>query len=353
MSQPNRTIVPDGNLILGYPVNAYKFSGVAHLDQLEQFGLKRPTFIDKEASKSKDQYERSAAALHAQTNRRFDKARTQNAEAFSGYIQNVEQCNQPGGVPKITLFCPTTNLEIIEQGIVLPYGSAIVAIDGETQTEARYMMRDRLRETKQWKSSDFMFDITLYHGVSVEYAMQILHDYNTLGLPWSESKAAVFNRNGGLSKIITDALKLANLPESAMNIRGDKVTKDSHFTHSQALMFAYGMLRNGAGMGSVTPAMLKQVNQSQSVPATQAPIITQRLADLFLQAKDDRNIGMAPRQVWQVAGVAVVSGVPLLSLNWKAAIKAYADTQAGGRGGPRMGVKARLTLIDAALKSAP
>ncbi len=332
----------NGNVLTGHSVSDYKFQGVTTLAQIEAYGLHRPTEIDKSArgmSKTKQE----SHELHNVINRTFVKARLTNAESYSGYIEAVEVHGRPGGTPAITLF-NSESLQETEGGIVIPYGQVLVAIDGETQTEARFMLADRLPETR-----NNIIAVTLYHGISVEQARQILHDYNTKGLAWSETKAARFNHTGQLSQAVEKVIEISGVSKDRINYRGATSTKKTVVSNQQILTALAGYQLNGQGSQmNVSASHFKRFNDASAV--TVPPTAIQHVGWLVSQADNNPMLGHAHNSVWQIAGVLLSKNVQPAQLNWQAAVEAYHQTKAAGRGGPRTPVKDRLAAIESAMQ---
>ena len=174
MSYFDTTQEQEGKLLKGLSVSENKFQGVAHLNLLEDYGLLRPSVVEKAKKKDTrhDEVLKDSKEMHDLVQRRFDPARIRRAEQYSCYIENVEVNNIPGGTPAITLWYPD-KLELTADGLLIPYKASLIAVDGETQTEARFMLRERIPETGKNKIA-----ITIYHGVSEDHAKQLMYDYN-------------------------------------------------------------------------------------------------------------------------------------------------------------------------------
>jgi hypothetical protein len=331
-----------GLILQGQSISDHKFNGVSTLSQLKTAGLSRPSVAENFSGGRADDADALSKELRAEVNRRFGKARMENASDYSSYIEAVEHNGRPGGTPAITLF-HQERLDVTEQGIIVPYGAVIVAIDGETQVEARHILKERLP-----KSGDKRIAFTIYHGIGVDVAKQILHDYNMKGLRWTESKAARYNSGGNITKTITGSMDDANIQKSAMNVNGGKATKKTHFSMAQALSFSVGAHMNGRGLTSaVSTGEIERAQEVSDIDARIRPALT----EAFKLAVDDKKLGAAPSLVWQVAGVLSVS-LPARTpkqLNWAAGIDAYAKSAVNSRGGARMSVKERLAAIAAAM----
>lgn len=340
MHNPNLNTI-SGLILQGYPITEHKFNGVSTLNQLRTAGLSRPSVAEKAPSRADDADTRSQE-LRDMVNRRFVKARMDNAIDYSSYIEGVEHGGRPGGTPAITLF-HQDGLTATEQGILVPYGAALVAIDGETQVEARYILRDRLP-----KSGDARVAFTIYHGVTVELAQQILHDYNMKGLRWTETKAARYNSGGNVTQLINKSLDEAYLDKALMNVNGGKATKKTAFSMAQALSFSVGAHMNGRGLTmNVTTGEIERAQVSQNID----PRILPALTDAFKLAASNKLVGAAPALLWQIAGVLSVSMPARLpsSLKWDAGLAAYSATAVKSRGGARMPNKDRIAAIAAAM----
>ena len=189
-----------GNPLSGTFVSTGLCSVVSSLNQLEQYGLYRPTrnFYAKAKELVQDDMFRQAHDLRETVQRRFDYSRRKRAVNYADYIEAVYTGTRLGGVPPITLFCPGDCVWTEERReLILPYRSALVNIDGETQTEARFLLRDRLPE-----SGDWTLRAEVYHGITQRHASQILHDFNRYAHPIKESVVAALHSEGNLTKLI-------------------------------------------------------------------------------------------------------------------------------------------------------
>ena len=344
LQQAVRRIEVPGNAISGVSVGPTKFVGVASLNQLENAGLSRPTAAQT-AGKGASSKELKSRDLREDLNRTFDKARRLRADRYSFYIEGVECGNQDGGTPPITLYAPDTRtaLSSDESALIVPYNSGITAIDGETQTEARFILRDRLPET-----GDTLVSVVVYYGISEAQARQILHDANAYANPIPEKKLASFNDAGPLSKAVNISRIKANVEPSRINLKGSKPTKTQVLSLTQGLTMAAGFKANGlAKSRTVTASDLMDFNRPGGGDLDSKFIDAMTL--VFKAAESgDINIRNAPTQVMQVAGALVSAGRGFGSLNWRAANDAYNATKAGGRGGARLSVGERLAAISSA-----
>jgi len=331
----------NGKVLRGQTVNDHKFQGVTSLNQIEDYGLLRPTVADKKSQKGADIQEQGAREMHHKVQRRFDVARRKRAELYSGYIERVEVHNGIGGTPAITIY-HSDKLESIEDGVVIPFSAALTAIDGETQTEARYMLRERNNET-----GNTPIAITIYHGIDIASAQQILHDYNSYAKPVTESQMFSFNSVGKLSNALIKAIDLSGLDQSHINARGAKSTKKTVVASKQIMNALVGCALNGAGAERAASGYFKSMNTPD---ANDIPDIGITGSAKFIKnAVTDERIGNANAQVWQMAGVLLSKGVDPDKINWSKGIEAYEATVLSGRGGKRIPIKDRLQQIESVL----
>lgn len=343
-----------GHVLEGIAVTPHKIQAVTTLNQLQAFGLVEPLKADKAVQRDmkNDDTLRGAHELHAQINRRFDKGRIMRAVAYAVYINNVERDRFPGGAPAITLY-HGPELTSNDNGFVIPYyGTFLTAIDGETQTQARFILRDGGKFYGQEcnaheETGDWPVAVTMYHGIGAEHAQQILHDYNTYATPVSEKKAATFNTTGAISIAVEKALAAAGIDEMRVNRNSANPRKNDICSYDQVMSMVAGYVLNGQGLNSnATAAVLKMLNTpgGASVDATAIPPFT----DTVSKAESNDAVRGSHSSLWQVAGVLMRQGRSSDSLNWEAAHKVWMDTKEPGQGGKRMPAKERLPLIASA-----
>ena len=222
----------NGHILTGNAVTDNKFQGVTTLNQIESYGLKRPSLVENAKSTDSPSVLK-AKEMHDQMNRRFDAARLHRAVYYRDYIFGVEVQGQMGGTPAITIWFPE-RLETTEDGVVIPYNSHLTAIDGETQTEARYMLRDgihsgtvgrtKLKELRDDEpaTGDNRIAVTIYHGIPINHAQQILRDYNAEAHPIDPKKASAYDHVGPLSKAVAAAIARSNVQAGEGEPKGSR-----------------------------------------------------------------------------------------------------------------------------------
>jgi hypothetical protein len=105
--------------------------------------------------------------------------------------------------------------------MILPYRSVLINVDGETQTEARFILRDRLPESGNWS-----LNAQIYHGISEQHAGQILHDFNRYAFPVKENIVAALNSEGAVTRMIDSCLKEKGFDSWVLNRYGNRPKKD-------------------------------------------------------------------------------------------------------------------------------
>jgi len=203
-----------GKYLAGVSVAPNIFQGISTLNELETYGLKRPTQIEdaKVRDMKTDTKLKSAHDVRQQVQRRFDAARRKRAHAYASYLDRLYAGSAFGGFPPITLYSPFEGA--LEQAndedhaeLLLAHTSPLVNLDGETQTEARFILREEKPET-----GDLPVMFVLYHGISDRGAATIMHDFNYFARPVTEAKVAALNANGLLTRVVVDALEAEEIP---------------------------------------------------------------------------------------------------------------------------------------------
>ena len=344
----NTTFEPNlgaiGHPLVGVRAGKTKFQGSSTLNQLQAYGLCRPSLLQKTTSREAAYDPRlcEAKSVREQVQRRFDALRTKRAESYSAYIEKVECLGQIGGTPAITLYL-AASVDVSERVLLIPYNSTLVAIDGETQTEARFLLRDRLKVT-----GDNPIAVTVYHDVTEECAQQILHDYNVNGLPVSNKVAASTDHVGPLSAATNRALMAAGLEARQVNRNGEKPGRGYLIAHQQALYASVGYAMTSQALDSDGGRWLKELNKPECQLFNGHSVPT--LARIMAQVKTNTHARLAHKLIWQAAGALTAQNKAPENFNWETACKAFGDTQ-GGKGRVKHKTADRLKFLAASLES--
>jgi hypothetical protein len=316
-----------GKLIAAIPVTSNVAAGFATLNQLEAYGVRRPSEV--ESAKARDlKHDKNLAGAHDlrdQVQRRFDNARKKRAVEYSHYLEGILDGDLRGGTPPVTLYNPYLGADS-DGGIAFPYNSVLVPIDGETQTEARFLLRDRRPET-----GDDTFAVMIYHGMDALHAGNIMHDYNTFAHPVAEKQTAALNSNGSVTRAVNMALHTAGVDMASVNRKGEAVLKGHVTSFGRLLAGALGyeigkavLRRNGLKGG------LDRYNKGRHTidEAGVQPFLGQMIG----LAQADRAIAKAHPFVWALIGAATKSkGRPLTAPEILAANAAFAAGKGVGK----------------------
>jgi hypothetical protein len=341
-------------------INGYQFAGVVitensvavqvTLNQLEAAGLKSPYAMARTSLKQTDSSDRRAKELRSVVQRAWDKQRSVRADLYNQYLWHMASGVIKGSAPPPAIYSPDSVTED-DETIVLPFRSTLIAIDGETQLEARFRMREEHSET-----GDLPFPAILHHGIEESHAIQILHDYNRYAKPIPESKLGARNSSGGISATVLEAVEIAGLTDDDLNKSGALGTAKQVAGFSQAMHFVAGYSLGSRGLSVNGTAYFDQLNRPGAPPINSScPNALASMLHLGASIADKAE-QIAFRKMaapfWQVAGVLASEGGDPATFNWTAAYAADKALGTAGRGGPRPSRTTRQRAIYTALKSA-
>lgn len=312
-----------GNFVAGVSISDYQFLGVLSLDEAIQYGLSRPSVLEdakaRELKRDPDLFDSHEVRRAVQ--RRFDAARRKRAASYAVYLDGLAAGTILGGVPPLTLYCDS-DAAAAEGGLLLRLNSKLVAIDGETQTEARFIRRGNDPDTAREAMA-----VTLYHGISPEHAASIMHDFNYYAHPVKEKAVAPYNSNGAITKAVTSAIIAIGLRNEEILRVGSRMNKTHVTSFDRMLAGAAGcvapatVVRKG-GLGQA----LEACNGGAGVSG--ATIIQPFLAHAVSIALQDRKCATTPPAMWAIAGAlsAQRGADQLITLNeWQDAATLFAD----------------------------
>lgn len=328
----------NGKPLMGVHVSDIKFQGVSTLDQLEDYGLSRPSRLEhtKVRERQEDKKLSIAYEVRESIQRRMNAERIARAEAYALYLHSVEVLKRMGGAPPITLFLPKSHC--LPDRLIVPYGAVMLAVDGETQTEARFKLRDRYPETGMLPVA-----VSVYHDCGDDVAKQILHDYNRFANPVKEKELMTINPAGPLNQAAVDAIRLAEIPEEQVDRHRSRPAKKRAISQIQVMYaiagFAFGedaLHKSADGwLDSLNNPVMDQTLKAHDGACTAS---VSQLARAAMCVPDSRT---ADPLVWQVAGAMLSQGRSPESIKWGPAIAAYRQ---GGKS-----VHRKLDLMAAAI----
>jgi hypothetical protein len=288
----------DGKRLIGFPVTDSQFIGISTLDELETNGLKRPTTVEDSKVKDRkgDSKLQAAHEVREQVQRRFDSLRRRRSHAFAGYLNELRQGLRMGSTAPLTLYTPHQG-EIDEESgdLVLDHAAPLVNVDGETQTEARFI----LRETDADTGADPVAFV-LHHGIDARYAGTIMHDVNFYARPVTETKIAVLNANGLLTKTVIDVIKELDIPSEQIARLTPTPNKKQVASWLSLIAGAAGALVGREITDNFASAIAKLNAQINGIDPEESikPFLRHALA----LAQADPAIGKANKLVWALAG---------------------------------------------------
>ena len=261
--------------------------------------------------------------LRAEVNRSFDKARLARAEVYGSYIERIEMQDYPGGTPAITVYAPEAELVPSPTGdmLVIPYGSPMVAIDGETQLEARCALRDRVPGTGRIPVA-----LTIYFGIDEARARRILIDYNQHANPITPKLAHALDTSGAVTRAIEAALAKHGLTMlEHVSRSGDAGKPAGKKTPPRVALSQLHAFTVGHAMGdaALTDGYGRWMETLNAVGGnTIEPTTVDALAEAIHRAQTDQAMLTAASAIWQAAGVAASKGSALSGLKVYAAAAA-------------------------------
>jgi hypothetical protein len=308
-----------GMPIKGIHVSEQKFQGVSTLDQLEAFGLQRPSRLTKARVKERDQQPMLDRQCNVRDSvqRRFDKDRIHRAEVYARYIESVEHLGKIGGTPAITMYLQKAK-DSPPDAIVVPYGAVLVAIDGETQTEARFILRDDENYERR-ESGEVNIAVTIYHDVPEEFAQQILHDYNHYASPMNEKQLAGLNAEGPLTKAAISVFDKADIDLDTVKRFGAIPGKKHTLSQLQVMFAIIGHTMKESALTKDGSSWLKVMNDATSATQINGSTV-EIIGKLTASAARSDAARKASLPVWQVAGVLASQGRNPSKLNWSAGV---------------------------------
>jgi hypothetical protein len=198
-----------GNPIRALPVSAEKLMAVTSLAELQNAGFRDPAELEslKKQEIKADPKVGKAKEVRALVQRRFDSKRKARAAAYSIYIERCYAGEISGDTPPINIWVPAAGgYDAENAALVIPYGTHLIAIDGETQSHARFLLADRKPETM-----NLPIAVVFHNGITAEEAKQRLYDFNHYAHPVKAAQLSTFNAAGPLSHATNQALDMAGL----------------------------------------------------------------------------------------------------------------------------------------------
>lgn len=331
------------NIIRGASVDKNHFVGVTTLGELRAAGLRRPSSrqIDIAAEARSNDAVADSYTLRATVQRRFDKARCDRAATYARYINGLYRGTITGGTPPINIYIDGKP-QISGDTMTIGHSDSLCVIDGETQTEARFILADENESVYDWPIA-----VVVWHGYPDDSApRQYLVDCNAYATPIQSKTAMAMDETGRLTIAIRNAVELAGFGGRHVNtsMNAELPGKRKKFTQRQLAWAATGYAMNGTVYGRSVADVVCELNnpvpsetrytfESDAVSANVAAIIN------IVLSKDLAKT--MPPMVWLAAGILARQNFDVRQLNYERAVNAK----------PRGSVDAKLAAYKAALRS--
>lgn len=170
----------DGHIVAGVKLDLHRFLGRMKGAQLLQVAADPRKTEDLKQVRGNTELD-ALRRIRMDVQRLFEGAKAKNVEPYAKYIVAVHG-GQAGMAPPIILF--TEQSLTVEENekdstalVQIPYGTQVVAIDGETQLAARFEAANINSATR-----DEAVPVVICHGRTLDWARQVFHDLNTLGV---------------------------------------------------------------------------------------------------------------------------------------------------------------------------
>jgi len=175
----NRLNFTDGHTVAGVSLDEHRFLGRMKGGQLMQVA-QDPRRTEDEKQVAADASLSETRKIREMVQRLFEGAKEKNVVPYADYLVGVHN-GQNGMAPPIILYTEKqlvpTNTPDAGGQIQIPYGTMLIAIDGETQLAARFEAASRDPSTQS-----AYVPVMICHGLDLIWARQVFHDLNLLGV---------------------------------------------------------------------------------------------------------------------------------------------------------------------------
>ena len=258
----------DGHMVAGVVLDENRFLGKMRGAQLLQIAADPRKTEDLKQVAASAELE-SLRGIRNEVQRLFEGAKAKNVEPYAHYIVALKN-GQPGMTPPIILFTEQ-GLPIDQQPdgtafAQVPYGTQLVAIDGETQLAARFEAGDIDSTTKQ----DFI-PVVLCHGRTLPWARQVFHDLNLLGVRPNAAIGISMDERDPLTHVAREVeLRVPFFNGRVNTVRRQLRRSDSHVVTITSLRGACITMAEGIGgvKYGARPVPVRRENVDQLTEAT-------------------------------------------------------------------------------------
>lgn len=284
-SRPNNVKLFPSLTIHGAAVSDTEFVGVTTLGALKAVLINPENFDSKDGQKSlKDPIDQNARNFRNTVQRTFTGAtKKENLPSYASYIADVREDKIVGCTPAITLFClPPAECDSDETGVAINAldkhtavatihpDARLIAIDGETQTAARFRVSDANKSA--WGD---VIKVILYYGLDPDmHGSQFFNDLNSLQRPVNKALIAAADRRGVITDSVFSAIKRMPALEGRINRKSDtlsiKPSRANEITTLQRLLaFSVAVVEGDSFFsGGTTNTRLKNLNRKGTLADT-------------------------------------------------------------------------------------
>ena len=306
------------NTVSGVSVNKTKFVGVTDMKTLISSGVLRPSLIFRDV-KNAGRDVVNNFRLREDMQRTFNKARSDNAKNYARYIRSIEINKTPGGCPPINLYCQSACK--LENGVLeFPFRSGVMAIDGETQLEARFILLDEEAEGAE----SWLFPVVIWHNCGDDVARQYLVDTNLYANPINSVTALSMDRSGRLTQTVKKAILEAGFQDAQVNNGADLPGKRKAVSLRQATAAAVGYILNGHSSSKAYHSEIDELNNALPIneryefdPETASRVV----AEILQVANRCDVLHQAKPVIFQAAGIKARQGGNVQAFNFSKAIE--------------------------------
>jgi len=198
-----------GNHVKGITLSDRAFLAVTNFNQLKGF-MRDPEILQPNARRvgyNAEELEEEAG-IHELIQRALAGNKRGNVPKYRDYIADVVMHRREGVIPPMHLWSSELLRPVSfdkDQFLVVPHGSYLLAIDGETQLSAHFQLNRSAvdAETRQ-NHGIFPLPAMIHHGISIQAARQYFHDLNVLAVRPSTSLGLAMDTHDPLVRLIEE-----------------------------------------------------------------------------------------------------------------------------------------------------
>jgi DNA-sulfur modification-associated len=195
-----------GRYVKGIRVNKDTFLAVTSFNQLQGV-MRNPRELQTAAKRSGYDAEalEEEAGIHELIQRALSGSKRSNVPSYAAYIREVVEGRRIGVLPPMHLWSAEPLAEVpLGQTtyLLIPDGTRLFAIDGETQLAAHFELHGSPEIRKAHGA--YPLGAVIHHGISVQAARQYFHDLNLLAVRPSTSLGLAMDTIDPLMRVVAE-----------------------------------------------------------------------------------------------------------------------------------------------------